>query len=53
MDEKPQSDVVILKNYFGYREGDGLAQFSAELKSLSPEDKDKLADGIRNGNLTY
>lgn len=51
--EKTTSDLVLIKDYFGYREGTGAGEFLKELKALSPEDKAQLAEGIRNGTLTY
>jgi hypothetical protein len=50
---KRRSATVLLREYFGYREGDGLAQFAAELKALSEDEKEQLAEGIHNGTLTY
>ncbi len=32
--------IAILKKYFGYREGQGIADFAKEIKALSPEERD-------------
>lgn len=50
---QPKSDTVLMKNFFGYRDGEGLSDFSNELKTLSPEEKAELGEGIRNGTFTY
>lgn len=52
--EMPEkTGAALLKEYFGYRAGQKLTDFAAELKSLSPEEKAQLETGIRNGTLTY
>jgi hypothetical protein len=38
-----KSFAAATKTYFGLREGQRLAQFSDELKELTPEDKAELA----------
>lgn len=53
-----KSNVMILKEFFGYRtNSDGttqtLQQFAAEMNALTPEAKEQLATGIRDGSLTY
>ena len=48
-----KTGAALLKEYFGYRAGQKLTDFAAELKSLSPEEKTQLETGIRNGTLTY
>jgi hypothetical protein len=46
-------DVKLLKNFFELKEGQKLADFAAELKTLSEEEKIQLCEGIANGSLTY
>lgn len=45
MTNKPTpSDASVLKEYFGLKEGQGLADFVAEIKKLTPEDKAELVE---------
>ena len=37
--------VVALKRYFGFRPGQTLQDFNEELKALSAEEKQELAEG--------
>lgn len=37
------SMLKVLKEYFGYKEGETLQQFSAEIKALSDDEKMELA----------
>lgn len=54
MDEtKELKPTVIIKNYFGLKEGEDLKGFLEELKELSAEEKMALAVGIDNGSFTY
>lgn len=53
MTETDKSDAVVLKEFFGKREGQTLTEFVVEMRQLTDEDKQQLADGIRNGSLTY
>lgn len=39
-----KSRMVILKEFFGYKVGQTLKDFTAELKQLSNEEMDELAD---------
>jgi len=39
------SELKALKTYFGYKPGDGLKEFSAELRALTAEEKTELAVG--------
>lgn len=39
---KKCSFVMAMRHHFGYRPGEGLKQFSEELKSLTAEDKAEL-----------
>lgn len=41
-DEKKSSGVSVLKKYFGYLPGQTLKEFAAEVRELSPSDKDEL-----------
>lgn len=41
---REMSQIMVLKEYFGYRPGEGLKEFSAEVKALTPEDKTELAE---------
>ncbi len=36
--------IAVLRKFFGYREGQGLKEFGAELKQLSTEEKQELAE---------
>lgn len=47
------TNISVLRNYFGKKEGATLTDFANELKKLSAEEKQQLADGIRNESLTY
>jgi hypothetical protein len=53
MTETKRTFTKTLKNYFGMREGDALADFAKEIQALSDEDKVQLADGIEDGTLNY
>jgi hypothetical protein len=43
--EKPKGKgiVVVLKEFFGYRAGEGIHQFSEEVKQLSEAEKLEMA----------
>jgi len=41
MQKKPA--VIILKEFFGYKDGQTLKEFNEELKALSPAEKLELA----------
>lgn len=41
--KRTMSAATILKDYFGYKPGEGLTEFQKELKALSPEEKKELA----------
>ncbi len=53
--EKPKSPATAktLKDFFGLRPGEGLKDFAAELKALTPEDKEQLVLGIRDESYNY
>jgi hypothetical protein len=53
MTEQKRTFTKTLKDYFGIRPGDALADFAKEIQALSDEDKVQLADGIEDGTLTY
>ena len=42
-EKKRMTPVVAIRNFFGYRPGDTLAEFSAEVKQLSEGEKMELA----------
>ena len=46
---KPPSDISKLRKFFGYREGEGLKEFKAELDQLTKEERKELADLIPAG----
>ena len=48
-EEKTPSDVITVKEFFGMTAQEAVK----ELKTLPAEDRQKLAEGIRNGSLTY
>jgi len=48
-DDKPKTDAVLIKEYFGMSASETIAA----LKQLTADDKKQLGDGIRNGSLTY
>lgn len=41
--KKQMKAAMVLKSFFGYKPGEGLKEFTAELKALSPEEKTELA----------
>lgn len=47
------SDIKLLKDYFGTREGDTIREFAVEIKALTEKDKRQLVGGIKDGSLTY
>jgi hypothetical protein len=50
-EKKEASDMVVIRNYFFPGAPAGVVL--AEVKKLTDQDKKQLADGIRNGSLTY
>lgn len=44
---QPQSDVIVLKNFFGFKPGQTLKEFNEELKALSKDEKLELANMVR------
>lgn len=53
MTDEKKFSVKVLKEYFGLRDGDKLADFAKELKDLSEEEKIQLHDGIEDGSMNY
>lgn len=51
--EQKRTFTKTLKEYFGVKEGERLADFAKEIQALSEEDKIQLADGIENGTMNY
>ena len=47
-----KSKLVVIREYFGARPGEGLKEFSAELKALTAQEKIELAQGAAI-NLGY
>jgi hypothetical protein len=51
--QEKKANVKALKDFFGTRPGEGIKEFSDELKKLSHEEKLQLSEGIENGTLNY
>lgn len=49
MADKKQGALIVLKSYFGFKDGQTLKEFVAELKDLSDEDKLELAQAVAEG----
>lgn len=47
MEKLPSSFVSAMKHFFGFKEGQTLSQFSAELKELGPADREYFIVGLR------
>ena len=47
MAEKSGSFVAAMKDFFGFKEGQTLTQFSAELKHLDDNDREYFKKGLR------
>lgn len=45
------SFVAACKNFFGFKEGQTLSEFGAELKQLTHEDKMEIAKGLRDAGV--
>lgn len=52
-DAKPKSPIAAAMSFFGKKAGQNLASFKREWDELSPGSQKQLADGIRDGSLTY
>lgn len=48
-----RTGIKALRDFFGYREGDTLHDFKAEIDALTDSDYLSLREGIENGTLTY
>lgn len=44
MEGEKLTQTMVLKRYFGLKEGQKLGEFATELKALSPEAKKELAE---------
>lgn len=42
-----KSFTIAMKEFFGYRQGEGLTHFQQELKALSNEDRQYFYDGLK------
>ncbi len=50
---KPLGMLGVLKKFFGYREGDGLAEFRDEMNELNLEEKTELSNlAAKEMNMT-
>ena len=49
---KPMSFPVAMRDFFGYRAGDTLKDFQAELKALSSDDKSFFRAGLEQNGYT-
>jgi hypothetical protein len=47
--EQQKSDAILIKEFFELSASEAIK----EIKSITPEAKKQLAEGIRNGSLTY
>lgn len=45
--------VASLKKYFGYKPGQSLSDFAAEVKQLDDDSFAQLVAGVENGTLDY
>lgn len=50
---RPKGKASVLKQFFGFKQGEGLKEFAAEVKQLTDQDYVDLVTGIENGSLTY
>lgn len=48
-----KTDTILMKEFFGYPPGGNASDFVKEMKALPEEDKKQLANGLRDGSLTY
>ena len=46
-----EDNMKVIREFFFA--GDPVAVFSKEYRALTSQDKEQLAEGIRNGSLTY
>lgn len=48
MSDQPRKKfIAAMREFFGFRPGTGLAEFSAEIKALSADDKLYFANSLR------
>ena len=47
MPEKALTDIAAMRRFFGYRPGDTMKDFKAELDQLTPDDKKELGQLCR------
>lgn len=52
-EKKHQKTAVVLKKFFGIKEGERLFDFAKELKSLTDEDRQQLTLGIEDESYSY
>jgi hypothetical protein len=45
--KKTDSDMIAMKKFFGYKDGQSLKEFSEEVKRLTEADKAELGAAIR------
>ena len=45
-DVKPISFIAACRKHFGYRESEGLKEFSEEIKALTPKDREEMTEGF-------
>lgn len=48
-----KGDIKTIKDFFGFRPGDGLKDFADEVKALSEDEKRQLVDGINDETFNY
>jgi hypothetical protein len=49
---EPMSYVKAMKDFFGFKPGQSLMEFAAELKALTPADKLEFIEGLKqNGYI--
>lgn len=53
MTTEKTSNAVTIKKFFGLKPGQTTGEFLKEFQALSPEEKEQLAEGIKNESCTY
>jgi hypothetical protein len=46
-----RSFPAACRAYFGFKEGQGLTDFMAEIRELSPADKEEIAKGMKEHGI--
>lgn len=46
--EKTMGFAAACKDYFGFQEGQTLAEFMQEVRALTPEDKAEISKGLEH-----